>query len=63
MERERGVLTYDEAATFIGCSPLTLRAWVSKGKSPPFVRVNRLVRFRRCDLDRWLDERTVEPAS
>ena len=48
----------DQAAAYLGCTPDTLRVWVSKRKVP-FIRVNRLIRFRRGDLDRWLDERLV----
>jgi len=53
-----GVLDNDQAAAYIGCTPGTLRVWVSKRKVP-FVRVNSLVRFRKSDLDRFLDERLV----
>jgi len=48
----------DEAAEYIGCTPGTLRVWVSKRKVP-FVKVNRLTRFRRKDLDKWLDKQAV----
>lgn len=49
----------EQAAKYLRLSPLTLRAWVAQRKIP-HVRVGRLVRFRRRDLDRWLDERFVE---
>ena len=48
------------AARYLNCSEGTLRQWVSKRRIP-FVRVGRLVRFRREDLDRWMDERLVLP--
>ncbi len=51
----------DEAADYIGCTPDTLRVWVSKRKVP-FTKVGRLTRFRQEDLDEWLAGRTVRPA-
>ena len=48
-----------QAAAYIGCTPDTLRVWTSKRKVP-FVKVGRLTRFRRADLDAWLDARLVQ---
>ena len=48
----------DEAALFLGCTRGTLQVWVSK-RRVPFVKVGRLTRFRKRDLDAWLDSRTV----
>jgi excisionase family DNA binding protein len=50
----------DRAAAYLGCTPYTMRVWVSKRKVP-FLKVGRLTRFRRSDLDAWLDERLVVP--
>ena len=47
-----------EAATYIGCTPGTLRIWVSR-RRVPFLKVGRLCRFRNHDLDCWLDEQAV----
>ncbi len=52
---------YEEAAAYLGCSPLTLRTWVSK-RQIPFVKVGRLVRFRKPDLDSYLEENSVAVA-
>ena len=52
------IWTNDEAAAYIGCTADTLRVWTSKRRIP-FVKVGRLTRFRKADLDRWLDSRTV----
>jgi excisionase family DNA binding protein len=48
----------DETAEYLGCTPGTLRAWVSR-RRVPFVRIRRLVRFRKSDLDQWMT--IVEP--
>jgi excisionase family DNA binding protein len=53
--------TNDEAARYIGVTPATLRVWVSR-RRVPFVRVGRLVRFRRSDLDKYLDRNLVSPS-
>jgi hypothetical protein len=35
-------------------SPRTLQRWRMEGSGPCFVRIGRLVRYRRNDLDDWL---------
>ena len=51
-------LSLEEAACYLGCTPGTLRVWISKRKVP-FLKVGRLTKFRRGDLDKWLDSRSV----
>ena len=48
----------DETANYLGCTPGTLRGWVCR-RRVPFLRVRRLVRFRKSDLDCWIT--SVEP--
>jgi len=55
---EGATLSNAEAAAYLGCTELTLRAWVSRRKVP-FCRVNRLIRFRKKDLDAWLEQNHV----
>ena len=43
----------DEAAAYIGCTADTLRVWTSK-RMIPFIKVNRLTRFLKADLDQYL---------
>jgi len=53
------LLTRDQAAAYLGVSVGTLAVWATTGRySLPVVKVGRLVRYRRTDLDAWLDERT-----
>jgi excisionase family DNA binding protein len=56
-----GTMSNDAAAVYIGCAPDTLRVWTSR-RRVPFVKVGRLTRFRRSDLDAWLDARAVPVA-
>ena len=51
----------DQAAAYLGCTPDTLRVWVSKRKVP-FIKVGRLTRFRQKDLDEFLDANLVAVA-
>jgi excisionase family DNA binding protein len=56
--RTEGMWANDQAAAYLGCTPKTLRVWTSKRRIP-FVRVGRLVRFRKKDLDDFLDANHV----
>ena len=56
-------LTTSQAAAYIGIRPGTLEIWRAKGRYHiPFVRIGRLVRYDRADLDRWLKSRRECPA-
>lgn len=55
-----GTWENERAAAYLGCTPDTLRVWVSQ-RRVPHVKVGRLTRFRREDLDAWLDSNLVEP--
>jgi excisionase family DNA binding protein len=55
---ERRNWATEEAAEYLGCTTDTLKVWTSK-RRVPFVRVGRLVRFRKRDLDEWLDQNLV----
>ena len=49
-----------EAADYIGARPHSLEIWRASGRYRiPFVKVGRLVKYRRADLDAWLASRTV----
>jgi excisionase family DNA binding protein len=47
------------AAEFLGVSVDTLSVWRSVGRySIPYLKVGRLVKYRRADLEMWLQSRT-----
>ena len=49
------------AAAYLSLSPGTLSVWRSTGRyNLPFLKVGRLVRYRRADLDAWLAARYRE---
>jgi excisionase family DNA binding protein len=47
------LLTANDLAAHLGCSRRTLRRWRHEGRIPRAIRVGRLVRWRRADVDRW----------
>ncbi len=56
--RIAGTMDNDQAAAYLGCTSDTLRVWTSRRKVP-FVKVGRLTRFLKRDLDEWLEARRV----
>ena len=52
------LLTESEAARILGFSIRTLQGWRYRGGGPRFVRVSRgCIRYRREDLEAWIEER------
>jgi len=53
------LFTPPEAAVYIGVTENTLSVWRCVGRyAIPCIKVGRLVRYRRSDLDAWLESRT-----
>ena len=53
------LLTRPQAAQLLGVQVQTLAIWASTGRyALPFVKVGRSVRYRRSDLERFLEART-----
>lgn len=53
------LLDEQAAATYLDLKPGTLSVWRSTGRyAIPFVKIGRNVRYRRADLDAWLEQRT-----
>ena len=44
-------------------SPGVLAQWRHRGAAPPYVKLSNRVLYRGCDLNRWLEERTVKPTA
>lgn len=54
------LLTRTEAGTYVRTTSQTLARWAStRCFDLPFIRVGGLVRYRRSDLDAFLESRTV----
>ena len=51
------LLTRREAAALLAMAPHTLAQWLSRGEGPPVYRIGGRARYRREDLDRFIEER------
>lgn len=50
-----------QAAEFLNMAPGTLAIWRSTGRyAIPFVKIGRLVRYKRADLEVWIEKRTQQ---
>ena len=58
--QDRRVLSETELAQLWGVSAKTLQRWRTEGRGPRGIRVGRHVRFRRTDVDAWLDSHADE---
>lgn len=48
-----------EAGAYIGVTENTLSVWrCTKRYAIPYIKVGRLVKYRKSDLDAWLESRT-----
>lgn len=61
------VLSTIDAATYLGLSPKTLENWRTLHYGPRYARLGgdgrpRIV-YRISDLDRWLEDQTVDPGT
>ena len=53
-----------EAADYIGHSVRALQNWRVRGGGPRFVKISgRSIRYRRCDLNEWIEHRLVRSTS
>ena len=43
------------AAELTGISKVTLERWRTEGEGPPYVKLGRLVKYRRVDLDAFME--------
>ena len=55
------LMTVAEVADYLGVPVATLYRWRTHQDGPRGIRVGRYVRYRRADLDSWLDRR-ADPA-
>ena len=57
------LLTRAEAAQLLGVSAQTLAVWACTGRYHlPYIKVGRLPRYRRVDIENWLVGRRVGDA-
>jgi excisionase family DNA binding protein len=56
------LLSVAEAADFLQVPAATLYTWRYRGQGPPGIRVGKYVRYRRQDIEGWLEQRRDERA-
>jgi excisionase family DNA binding protein len=62
LNEQQNTLTPRQAARYMGISEAALRLWRSRGEGPRYFRAgDKLVRYRRADLDMWIESRLSEP--
>lgn len=61
MNDAKTIYTCEDAADFVSVKVQTLAAWRMLGRGPAFIRLGRAIRYRRADLERYLEEQTVRP--
>lgn len=59
IKKEKQLLDTKDASEFLGISKNTLYEWVIQ-KKIPYIKVGRLLKFKKEDLDAWLRKRTQE---
>ena len=64
MTEQESTLTPLKAARYVGVSEGALRLWRAEGTGPRFFRAGeKLIRYRRIDLDAWIEARLSVPAA
>ena len=56
------ILGERDVAQMLGCSVALLRKWRLSGNGPAYLKIGRLVRYRREDIDAFLTEHRVTTA-
>jgi excisionase family DNA binding protein len=57
--QDKEILTDKETASFLGVADRTLRDWRKQGKGPAFVQMGKKIRYRKKDIDAYLDRQTI----
>ena len=57
------IFNTDEAAEYVRLSKPTLERYRVQGDGPRFAKFLGAVRYRRCDLDAWIESRVVGSTS
>lgn len=57
------LMTTSEVAAYLAVPSATLYRWRSAGKGPRSYRVGRGIRYRRSEVEQWLEAQGVEASS
>ncbi len=53
------LLNSRQIAELLGCTEAALALWRRERRGPDYVRLGRLVRYRKSGVSSWIDSRTV----
>ena len=63
-EEVREIMTTGDAAAYLRCSEVFLNTdRVTQRRGIPFFRLGRRIRYRKSDLDAYMDKRIVNPVA
>lgn len=48
----------DWLAGYLSITTKAIQAWRTRGGGPKFIKVGRLVRYRKSDVDAWIESRS-----
>ena len=57
MVDNEGLVDLDWLSEFLDIPERTIYAWRQRGEGPPAYRVGRYLRYRRSEVEAWLNER------
>jgi len=57
---QQEIMTTAEVAAMLQVSVSTLKYWLYCDKAPKSIKIGKHRRFRRADVQRWIDEHTAE---
>jgi len=58
------LFTEKQAAEYLNLSQRALQSWRYSGRGMPFIRIShRCIRYRKSDIDEWLDSRAAKNTS
>ncbi len=57
------LLTRPQVAAYLQVPVATIHQWRYRGEGPKAARVGRHLRFRRADVDAWLELQSQQPAA
>lgn len=60
-DQPRGTWKEDQAAVYLGMKVSTLRQWRFLSKGPVYLKIGRSCRYRKEDLDTFLEQSAVNP--
>jgi len=58
-ESQITVMTVEQAANYLGLAVSTLNKWRCLGDGPVFIKMGRAVRYRRRDLEKYIEKCTL----